>query len=318
MHARERRGEQHLRSSTDRVKPRRLIKFQRPAPERTLYRTETTMTTPRLPPELLDHIADLLHDSKTTLRNCCLVSKSWVPRTRRHLFAEVRFDDTGGELGSWKGTFPDPSTSPAHYTKTLFFDSLQYATAADADWIKGFSSVVRFQWVGNRNPFADRSHITLVPFHGFSPVIISLSIHLAILPFSRLFNLILSFPLLEDLTAITCHDTLINIDNGSSTVVQPSNIPVFIGSLHISNHLQGIKSTAQWLLSLPGDISFRKLNLIWHKVEDIRLTMALVERCSHTLESLDITCVTSGASILRLRRHRGFISVSSGVNVISS
>ena len=44
-----------------------------------------------LPCEILDHIVDLLHDSQTPLRNCCLVSKPWVARTRRHLFAEVEF-----------------------------------------------------------------------------------------------------------------------------------------------------------------------------------------------------------------------------------
>jgi len=98
-----------------------------------------------LPPELLDHIVDLLHDSKTTLRNCCLVSKQWIPRTRKHLFADIRFD-TEKKLERWKEMFPDPSTSPGHYTVTLLVDYLR-VTAADADaesggWIRGFSRVV--------------------------------------------------------------------------------------------------------------------------------------------------------------------------------
>jgi len=44
------------------------------------------------------------------------------------------------------------------------------------------------------------------------------------------------------------------------------------------------------LLSLPGGISFRKLNWTRFSGEDLSLMMALVKRCSHTLESLDATC----------------------------
>jgi hypothetical protein len=32
-----------------------------------------------------------LHDTRDALRNCCLIFKSWIPRTRKHLFADVRF-----------------------------------------------------------------------------------------------------------------------------------------------------------------------------------------------------------------------------------
>ena len=105
-------------------------------------RAEATMSTPDLPPELLDQIVDHLQDTEEVLRNCCLVSKSWVPRTRRHLFAIIKFD-TVEKLRAWKETFSDPSTSPAHYTKTLFINCLQ-AAGADAEmgsWIRAFSRV---------------------------------------------------------------------------------------------------------------------------------------------------------------------------------
>ena len=47
------------------------------------------MPHPHLPPELLDHIVDCLHDSEDALRACCLVSKPWISRTRKHLFAQI-------------------------------------------------------------------------------------------------------------------------------------------------------------------------------------------------------------------------------------
>lgn len=96
------------------------------------------MSNPRLPAEMLDHIVDYLHDKRRALKQCCLVSKSWIPRTRKHLFANLVFT-TVGTLQSWKNTFPVPSTSPAGYVKTLFISGPQAATAGS--WIRGFSRV---------------------------------------------------------------------------------------------------------------------------------------------------------------------------------
>ncbi|KAF9780754.1 hypothetical protein BJ322DRAFT_1011601 [Thelephora terrestris] len=39
-----------------------------------------------LPPEILDIIVDLLQNEPKTLKACCLVSKAWIYRSRRHLF----------------------------------------------------------------------------------------------------------------------------------------------------------------------------------------------------------------------------------------
>jgi hypothetical protein len=44
---------------------------------------------PRLPPELVDIIIDLLHTDQKTLATCALVCKSWVPASRHHLFLEI-------------------------------------------------------------------------------------------------------------------------------------------------------------------------------------------------------------------------------------
>ena len=43
----------------------------------------------RLPAEVTDNILDYLHDDRPTLRTCCLVSRSWLPSCRYHLFSEV-------------------------------------------------------------------------------------------------------------------------------------------------------------------------------------------------------------------------------------
>ncbi|RDX46357.1 hypothetical protein OH76DRAFT_1356237, partial [Lentinus brumalis] len=45
--------------------------------------------TLRLPAEVTDNILDYLHDDRPALRTCCLVSRSWLPSCRYHLFSEV-------------------------------------------------------------------------------------------------------------------------------------------------------------------------------------------------------------------------------------
>ena len=256
------------------------------------------MSNPHLPPELLDYVVDFLHDTKYALRNCCLVSKSWIPRARQHLFAHVQFE-TREDLESWKETFPDPLASPAHHTKTLFVGSLHFATATDAEvggWIRGFSRVVLLKVV-DLGTYVDQPGANLVPFHGFSPVIKSLYVKVPTLLSSQVFDLILSFPLLEDLTVVTYKALTDDNDGpgGPPTIILPSTPPM-TGSLTLIRR-EGLKSLARRLLSLPRGINFQKLTLTLLRGEDLSLATALVEGCSHTLESLDLSCEHLGMSI---------------------
>jgi hypothetical protein len=280
------------------------------APERMLPRSaKTTMTDPHLPTELLDHIVDILHDTKDALRNCCLVSKSWIPRTRRHLFADVALSTTK-HLESWKQTFPDPSTSPAHYTNTLSIDC-SCVTAADVEvggWMRGFSRVVHLD-VGTRGMVDDfdQSATPLVPFHGLSLTIKSLRVVVPYLPPLQIFNLIFSLPLLEDLALFTYNETSASNGGGFEEhempiAAQPSIPPMFTGSLKLYLR-RGMKPIIRQLLSLSGGLHFWKLTWTWLYEEDFPLMMALVEGCSHTIESLDITCNLISTSIQHLRPH---------------
>ena len=254
--------------------------------------TGTVMSDPYLLPEIFDYIVDILHDKPDTLRQCCLVSKSWVPRTRKHLFAAVAFL-TEKHLGSWKEVFPDLSTSPAHYTKILFVACPQVITAADADaggWIRGFSRVV---YLVVRTLPTD-SPPSLVPLHGLSPVMKSLRVSVPTLPSSRIINLVLSFPLLEDLRLTVTTPPGISADDDDdgfgrlSTAAQPSSPPILTGSLELSME-GGMGPFIHQLLALPGGIHFRKFAFKWFHEEDPLMATALVEGCSHALESLDIT-----------------------------
>ena len=102
------------------------------------------MSDLRFPPEIWDHIVDFLHDQPETLKQCCLVSKSWVPRTRTHLFGEIAFS-YHNNVNAWKETFPDPANSPAHYTHSLSLRSKEVIIVVSWQWdywIRMFHNVV--------------------------------------------------------------------------------------------------------------------------------------------------------------------------------
>ena len=255
---------------------------------------------PYLPPELLDHIVDFLCDSNDTLKSCCLVSKSWIPRTRKSIFADISFRTTN-DLDSWKTAFPNPSTSPACYTKTLFIGCPHVLAAAgtrEVSWLSPFSHVTHLGMeIDGRD--VEWITVTLVPFYGFSPVLKSLSIACAALPHSQTFNLIRSFPLLEDISfyMIDCDSTENNDHdlNEHQTAIQPSNSPVFTGSLHLCIHVR-MDPIVFRLLSLPNGLHFRKLDLMWHREADVSYTTALVQECCLTLEHLKIDSGSLGTS----------------------
>jgi hypothetical protein len=257
------------------------------------------MSDPHLPPELLDNIVDLLHDQPETLRRCSLVAKSWVPRARKHLFADVKFD-SAFRLDLWKKTFLDPSNSPARYTHSLFVGCSQVVTEADAEeggWIRTFSRVSRLAVEANPTGLNGRK-LSLVPFCKFSPTIKSLRLSFLDLSQLQAFNLIHSLPPLEDLALVSGCSLDADEDPHGPQTVDLSTSPAFTGTLD----LLGIKHFAYRLLSLPSGIHFRKLRLTWSRVEDSVLTTALVEECAHTLESLNISDLL-GMSIRHLHPH---------------
>ena len=269
------------------------------------------MPNPHLPAETLDHIVGYLHDTEDALRSCCLVSKSWLPRTRKHLFVNIELP-TEESLELWQETFPDPSTSPARYTKILFVGCLYVVTAADADahgWIRVFSSVEHLE-VGTRIQDFSGSATPLAPFYGFSPTVKSLRIVFPFLPSPQVFDLILSFPLLEDLTVIVTYNVPIDSGDGSDwlpTTAQPSIPPMFTGSLELQGG--GMKHLTRRLLSLPDGIHFRELTLRWLREEDLSLTTALVQNCSRTLESLNTTWNFLSRSIEHLLSNRRLTTI---------
>jgi len=242
-------------------------------------------------------MVDLLHDNPNALKECCLVSKSWIRRTRKHLFAHVDFP-TMKQLQLWKEMFPDPFSSPAYHTYTLSIICSAELMATGwwvGELIRGFSRV-EYLRVAGRMLYID-TEVSFNLLHGFSPVVKSLHVDFEALTPSRVFDLVVSLPLLKDLT-VTTHSE-VSIVVMQLTAVLPPTLPVCTGTLEVSIQA-GMEPIARRLLSLSSGIHFRELTLEWFNKEDPLLTMALLEKCSHTLESLNVTCDSRSTSIWHL------------------
>ena len=245
----------------------------------------------RLPLEIRDLIIDQLHDEPTTLKACCLVSKSWIPRTRRHLFARVVFDTVDHPFTSWLKIFPDPSNSPARHTRSLSIHRLPAVTTTDAGvakCIRTFHNVVylRFKHLIS----ADYEALTL--FNGFTHTVRSLRLAST---FFEVFDLICSFPLLEDLALVSLRS-----EGDTDEWIAPSTSPKLTGSLELST-TNGIRFAVRRLLDFPDGLRFAKITVSCFE-SDFEPATDLVSRCSGTLESLSIyspiTSALSSASLI--------------------
>ena len=253
--------------------------------------TNTVMPQPHLPPEIIDYIIDFLHDQPDVLRNCCLVSKSFIDRTRKHLFRDIVFKWFHSTLEAWRETFPDSKKSPAHHARSLSVGCTNIVTDKDAkagDWIESFSEVARLEL---QDGFLDEH--SFHPFHALSKVK-HLLVSSVTVPPSELLGFIFSFPQLEDLD-ISDSYTDADVTDWCEPIVWPPNFqfPPLTGTLVLRPSRPDC--ITRLLLAVPGCLRFRKIIWEYHP-EHLEGVMAVVERCSDTLERIDIARPIRGKS----------------------
>lgn len=245
---------------------------------------ESTISYPYLPPEILDHIVDFLHNNSEALHRCSLVSKSWVSRAQKHIFADIRLR-SHRDFDLWQKTFPDPADSPAHHTRTLTVEC-NPVEVGGGSWAQGFSRVERLvvdrTWVA-----VDIGCIFPVPFDNLALSLKSLLVDSFLLPSSQIFDLIRSLLVLEDLT-LMCHNVLCADESNRPPAVTSAS-PKLTGTLGLFVS-EGMAQGLRPLLDLPGGLHFRRLELMWCGKPDLPFVTELVTACSDTLEHLDIGC----------------------------
>ena len=241
--------------------------------------------SPKLPPEICDHIVDLLRDDHLVLRQCCLISKSWVPRTRKYLFARVEV--RRGYHLKWMETFPNPANSPGYHTRTLTIEN-KNDDYQQGSWLQAFSHVERLFLSLGVGSFWTLVH---TPFHMLMPSLKSLHV-ISSVSYPYVFNLINSLPFLEDLS-------LEGVEYSTNVVVlpevEPPTFPPLTGSLYICVGL--VERTLALLLGLPGGLNFRKVTLSTITTPThLQSAARLVTACSATLESFGIRYDLGGMS----------------------
>ena len=219
--------------------------------------------------------------------HCCLVSKSWVPRARKRLFARIELQSER-HVKSWRKTFPDPANSPARHVRTLTIFLCTPGDINESSWIRSFSNVNRL--ILSPNPSAIDP--LFIPLRGLSRSLRSLEVAFSI-PHPHVFNLICSLPLLEDLSLAGQETTTDGEDDVASTIV-PSALPLLTGSLELLLFQRSMVETPRLLLGLPGGLHFRTLELSWFCEGDLRQVADLVVACSETLETFCVIYASYG------------------------
>ena len=243
--------------------------------ERWRHEARMTMSTsPRLPPELCDHIIDQLCDNPDALKTCSVVSKSWTARSQKHIFSTICFA-SDYDIVTWQNAFPVPVNSPVRYARKL---TVYHRRGFPEDYLPPFYNVTCL--VLHVLP-VDGSFVSLAQLHGFTPSLNSLHMTFPVLPSSDILDLVYSFPLLDDLLLTGTAPV------ASDAKMAPSISPRFSGILYLAVYRE-MRNMANHLLSLPGGLHFRELILPWICDEDLPPMMDLIYACSRSLKSLKV------------------------------
>jgi len=244
------------------------------------------MPNPYLPSEILDYIADFLHNDPKTLKECCLVSKPCLKSPFRR--GQVPFRRTS-QIMEENVSRPFNLSCPACQKPTRWLCPRRHSRRGSG-WL-----AYKFRpdhALGSEDSQTDPRRVcdlscpisTILTRKRTSPLA-DFRLHSLISP-SRTPGP----SLLQDFDDG-------NSSNDPSTFVQPSSPPALTGSLNLEP-AGGMELIVGQLLSIPGGIHFRGLDLRCCRAEDLSSIIALVEGCSNTLKSLNITCRLGGTSIL--------------------
>jgi hypothetical protein len=250
----------------------------------------------RIPHEIVDEILNhLVTDSgfawddppKKSLRSCSLVSKSWIPSCRRHLFHTITF--TPRNVTKWLGAFPVPEESPAHHVKDLCF-SLGGHYGAPEEFFKHtpwFTNAEKMTVTGN--VMFPSLGITL--FARLPQSVTSLAIEADEIDLIQMRDIMVHLPNLNHLTlAGTIVVRFRKLLPGLGTVLRGR----FGGELRIRNGYTD-EDFVNMLLEVPTRLHFTELHIDAGRACLLQ-TVKLAEACSKTLVKLSYLGFIQGKS----------------------
>lgn len=256
--------------------------FSSKSPRFRLQPSIDTPRTPRLPQELLDEIMDHLADDPTSLRRCSIAARALVSSCRRHLFRRIEF--WPHNLPTWKRTFPDPSTSPAAYTREIRIQLASDAPTQLADYMPYFSNVRDLTLIGGRCETYD-----WVSSLGNLPTSIrSLTMKFVSITNVQVLEVMEQLPNLDDFSFRTSKGAGFSAEAGEILRGR------FSGKLDLLLMEDLHASIVKSLLTAPEGLGFKSIKAFCNTGDDFPAYADLVATCRDTLLELDISVSSEG------------------------
>lgn len=251
-------------------------KTPRPAPAK-----GQTTTVPRIPQDVIDEILDhLAADSGQaftgSLRSCALVSKSWVPSCRRHLFRTVVF--ASGDIPRWLRTFPAPEEGPARHVRDLQFsvgirDSAPKGFFDHTPWfvnVKRVTLLGRGRWM----PFVWR----------LPQSVTSLTLNMEVATLLQVRDITRDLP---DLVDLSLSGSVVTVDRGTSSGIGRILVGRFSGKLQLRWGFAN-KDIMNMLLEIPTGLHFSEVQICATR-ECLLSTVRIAAACGENLVKLSYT-----------------------------
>ena len=257
----------------------------------------------RIPQEIVDEILDHLatDPDHRSLHSSALVSKSWVPSCRRHLFRSVFFSSSS--IARWVDTFPVPEKSPAFHIRDLRFlveghNGIPYSEKISG-YVPWFTNVERMSLLGDGT-----HHPVLIPPSWRSPQsTTSLIIDGDSFLLKHIRDILVQLPNLSDLLLV---GHIIPVDKRMLLGIGTALRGRFGGKLQLYRG-SACRDTVDMLLEIPTGLHFTEAE-IGGRYECLISTVRLAEACSETL--MKLTCTVD----LRRKSHSFFPSVTRNID----
>jgi len=157
-----------------------------------------------LPPELIDHILEFLHDDRESLEAASLVAKAWTSWSQAHIFETLHL--TPINIQRWLKNISPDVDGPASHTRTLTLEEYRLLPWINPQYLDfPFSSLASFRDVRSLSLV----HWNATLFNGASPEpyfghfgksLRALSLRFCTLAPATLFDLFSLLPNVQDLT----------------------------------------------------------------------------------------------------------------------
>ena len=235
--------------------------------------------------EILDHLA--ADSDFESLRACALVSRSWAPSCRRHLFHTA--DLTWLRVNGWLYSFPLPEESPAHHFRVLRL------TIRGNNWFPDkflehaprFTNVRELSLFGGEDYFGSRPPSRWRLPESITSLTIDGSCGIS---FAAIWDIMAQLPKLDDLNL---WGDFIPVDRRALLEIGTVPRGRFGGELVVRGIHYGNAEPMKLLSEIPTAFHFTKVEIYCAR-QYIPSVIRLVERCRKTLVKLSLNVFFGG------------------------